>query len=64
LLVEATSKETGRALWDSHPAGPYSLEDAQAALAKWSDKDQSFGIVENNRLVAAAGAWRFNHCNS
>ena len=53
--MEATSKETGRALWDSHPAGPYSLEDAQAALAKWSDKDQSFGIVENHRLAAAAG---------
>jgi RimJ/RimL family protein N-acetyltransferase len=55
LLVEATSEETGRALWDSHPAGPYSLDEARAALAKWSDKDQSFGVFENNRLVAAVG---------
>jgi RimJ/RimL family protein N-acetyltransferase len=55
LLVEATSKETGRALWDSHPVGPYSLAEARAALARWSDKDQSFGIFEHNRLVAAVG---------
>ena len=55
LLVEATSNETGRALWDSHPTGPYSLEEARAALAKWCDKDQSFGMFEGTRLVGAIG---------
>ncbi|MFC4853161.1 GNAT family N-acetyltransferase [Actinophytocola glycyrrhizae] len=55
LLVEATGKETGRALWDSQPAGPYTLADAEAALSRWTDEDQSFGVFENNRLVAATG---------
>jgi len=55
LLVEATSKETGRALWDRHPAGPYTLADANTVLRKWIDDDQSFGIFENNHLVAAVG---------
>ena len=54
LLVEATSRETGRALWDRTPTGPYSLSDARAALAKWTD-DTSFGVFENGRLVAAVG---------
>lgn len=54
LLVEATSGETGRALWDRTPAGPYSLADARAALAKWT-ADTSYGLFENGRLVAAAG---------
>lgn len=37
LLVEATSSETGRALWDRTPVGPYSLSDApdSAELAYW-----------------------------
>lgn len=35
LLVEATSGEPGRPLRGAHPAGPYSLRDAQVALAAW-----------------------------
>jgi RimJ/RimL family protein N-acetyltransferase len=54
LLVEATGRETARALWDRTPAGPYSLADARAALAKWTD-DTSYGVFENGRLVAAVG---------
>lgn len=54
LLVEATSAETGRALWDRTPTGPYSLADARTALGKW-EKDTSFGVFENGRLVAAVG---------
>lgn len=55
LVVEATAAETGRALWDRHPAGPYSLADAQTALDRWSHDDRSFGVFENDRLVAAVG---------
>lgn len=54
LLVEATRGETGRALWDRTPTGPYSLSDARAALAKWTD-DTSYGVFENGRMVAAVG---------
>ena len=54
LVVEATGGETGRALWDRTPVGPYSLPDARAALAKWTD-DTSYGVFEHGRLVAAAG---------
>lgn len=54
LLVAATGRETGRALWDRTPTGPYSLPDARAALAKWTE-DTSYGVFENCRLVAAVG---------
>ena len=54
LLVEATGRETGRALWDRTPTGPYSLSDARTALSKWTD-DTSFGVFEDGRLVAAVG---------
>jgi len=35
LLVEATRRERGRALWGPRPAGPYSLDDARTALQQW-----------------------------
>jgi RimJ/RimL family protein N-acetyltransferase len=54
LLVEATSTETGRSLWGHHPIGPYTLDDAVAALRAW-DHDTSYGVVEDGRLVAAVG---------
>lgn len=54
LLVEATSTETGRSLWGHTPAGPYSLDDAVAALRAWT-KDVSYGVVRNGRLLAAVG---------
>jgi RimJ/RimL family protein N-acetyltransferase len=54
LLVEATSAETGRSLWGYHPRGPYTLADAQAALEAW-DQDTSYGIFDENKLIAAVG---------
>jgi RimJ/RimL family protein N-acetyltransferase len=53
-LVEATSAETRRSLWGHEPEGPYTLADAVAALRAW-DKDVSYGVFENDRLVAAVG---------
>jgi RimJ/RimL family protein N-acetyltransferase len=58
LLVEATQAEPGRALWGPSPAGPYSLEDARAALLAWDPRrggQTSFGALEGARLVAALG---------
>ena len=49
--MEATSAETGRALWDRTPVGPYSLAEARAALGKW-EKDTSFGIPTCGRTSA------------
>lgn len=54
LLVEATSGETGRALWSHHPVGPYTPADARQALRAW-DKDTSYGLLREDRLVAAVG---------
>lgn len=58
LLVEATLEETGPALWGPRPAGPYTLADARDALRDW-DPDRgeqvSFGIVRDDRLLAAFG---------
>jgi RimJ/RimL family protein N-acetyltransferase len=58
LVVEATSGETGRALWGARPVGPYSLSDAQAALELWdwrTEGQTSYGVIEGGRLVAALG---------
>ena len=58
LLAEATSGEKAPSLWGAQPAGPYSLGDAQAALAAW-DPDAggpfSLGILRGRRLVGAVG---------
>ena len=58
LLTEATSGEKAPSLWGAQPAGPYSLGDAQAALAAW-DPDAggpfSLGILRGRRLVGAVG---------
>lgn len=58
LLVEATRVEPGRALWGPHPSGPYSLEDARAAMRAWDPGRHgqvSVGVFEGERLVAALG---------
>src|SRR4029453_1297177 len=58
LLVEATQAQSGRALWGPHPAGPYSLEDARAALQAWDPRRHgqvSFGALQGEWLVAALG---------
>jgi RimJ/RimL family protein N-acetyltransferase len=58
LMVEATQAEPGRALWGPHPAGPYTLENAQAALRAWDPARHgqvSVGVLEGERLVAALG---------
>jgi RimJ/RimL family protein N-acetyltransferase len=58
LLAEATSGEKEPSLWGAHPVGPYSLGDAQAALAAW-DPDAggqfSLGVSRGQRLVGAVG---------
>jgi len=58
LLAEATSAEPGRSLWGAHPAGPYSLYDARAALAAWDPAvggQFSLGILRGQRLLGAVG---------
>jgi RimJ/RimL family protein N-acetyltransferase len=58
LLVEATQAEPAPALWGPRTAGPYSLEDARAALLAWDPRrggQTSFGALEGARLVAALG---------
>jgi RimJ/RimL family protein N-acetyltransferase len=58
LLVEATSGESARSLWDAKPAGPYSLRDGQAALSAWNPElggQFSVGILDGRRLVGAVG---------
>lgn len=47
LVVEATSAETGRALWGARPAGPYAPAEAQEALAGWDlgrERQISYGV--------------------
>lgn len=58
LLTEATSGESGAALWGPRPAGPYSLADARAALAAWDPAAGgkfSVGILAGRRLLGAVG---------
>jgi RimJ/RimL family protein N-acetyltransferase len=57
-LAEATSAEQGRSLWGPHPAGPYSLLNAQAALAAREPAGGgqfSQGITRGQRLLGAVG---------
>ena len=58
LLAEATSGESGRSLWGHSPAGPYSLADAQAALADWDPAaggQFSIGLLHGGVLLGAVG---------
>jgi len=58
LLAEATSGESEPALWGPRPAGPYSLQDAQAALTAWepvTGGQFSLGILRDRRLLGAVG---------
>jgi RimJ/RimL family protein N-acetyltransferase len=58
LLVEATSGELAPALWGPYPAGPYTLRDAQTALAAWDPAaggQFSLGILHGQRLLGAVG---------
>lgn len=56
LLVEATHGETGTAMWGPRPVGAYSPADAAAALREWDGTSQvSFGLVDDNRLLATVG---------
>ncbi|MGH3731485.1 MAG: hypothetical protein ACRDTU_22485, partial [Micromonosporaceae bacterium] len=55
-LAEATSGEPGRSLWGAHPVGPYSVLDAQAALAAWDPAaggQFSLGALRGPRLLGA-----------
>lgn len=57
-LAEATSGEPGRSLWGAHPVGPYSVLDAQAALAAWDPAaggQFSLGALRGPRLLGAVG---------
>lgn len=58
LVVEATSGETGRAVWGARPVGSYSLVEAQRALGSWelsAERRTSYGFIEGGRLVGAVG---------
>jgi RimJ/RimL family protein N-acetyltransferase len=58
LLVEATSNETARSLWDAHPVGPYTLRDAHTALSLWDPVAHGqfcVGILREDRLLGAVG---------
>jgi len=58
LVVEATSAETGRALWGARPVGPYSLAYAESALESWTltvGGQTSYGLIVDGRLVGAVG---------
>lgn len=58
LVVEATREEPARALWGPYPVGPYSSQDARAALAAWDHRSAgqvSYGVLNGSRLVAALG---------
>ena len=54
LVVQATSAETGRALWGPHPSGRYTPRDARAALESWdpyAGRQVSYGLVEHDHLL-------------
>jgi hypothetical protein len=57
LVVEATRGESEPGLWGALPAGPYTLKQAQAAMAAWTpEHDQvSYGMIRAGRLLAALG---------
>jgi RimJ/RimL family protein N-acetyltransferase len=58
LLAEATSGESAPSLWGPRPAGPYSLREAQVALAAWdpvAGGQFSVGILRSRRLIGAVG---------
>ena len=57
LVVAATGAETARALWGPRP-GPYTTQDASAALNAWdpaAESQASYGILEHDRLLGALG---------
>jgi RimJ/RimL family protein N-acetyltransferase len=58
MLAEATREEQAPSLWGPYPVGPYSLRDAQAALAAWdiaAGGQFSLGVVRGGRLLGAVG---------
>jgi RimJ/RimL family protein N-acetyltransferase len=58
LVVEATQAERAPSLWGPRPAGPYTLDDAEAALRAWDPQTSgqaSYGVLEDDRLVGALG---------
>lgn len=58
LVVEATHAERAPSFWGPRPAGPYTLDDALAALRAWDPRTSgqaSYGVLENDRLVGALG---------
>jgi RimJ/RimL family protein N-acetyltransferase len=58
LLAEATSGETARSLWGARPLGPYSLDEARAALSAWdaaAGGQFSAGILHGGLLLGAVG---------
>lgn len=58
LVVEATATERAPAAWGPRRAGPYTLDEAVAALRAW-DPDTagqaSIGVFDDGRLVGAFG---------
>lgn len=58
LVVEATASETEPAFWGPRPVGPYTLEQAAAALAQWQGEQVSYGLLRGDRLLAVVGVMR------
>ncbi|HEX5996678.1 MAG TPA: GNAT family N-acetyltransferase [Jiangellales bacterium] len=58
LVVEATAAEQAPAAWGPRPVGPYTFDDAVAALRAWdpdTSAQASIGVFEGGRLVGALG---------
>ena len=58
LLVEATRAERAPSLWGPRPVGPYTFDEALAALRAWdpaTSGQASYGVLEGGRLVGALG---------
>lgn len=55
LVVEATAAETGPAFWVPRPVGPYTREQATAALAQWQGAQVSYGVFRGDRLLGVVG---------
>jgi RimJ/RimL family protein N-acetyltransferase len=60
LVVAGTATESAPALWGPRPPGPYSIEDARAALRDWTPAraQVSYGLIRDGALLGALGLMR------
>src|SRR5690606_3326586 len=58
FVVEATRGEQAAAFWGPRPVGPYTVDDALAALRAWDPETSgqaSYGVFEGDRMVGTLG---------